>query len=152
MPQLIAEVEQPAAVVARQRLMIPAEVRDVVHQRVKPMLLRLCDIAASRVLDLAEIAGERDLLIVGDVLVVEDEDRVTIHPGLDCSCLVPRQGQPQIHPRDFADENRMDLANGESHRSQAPEHAREKGLCLQKRQKRYADVANLSCWPQPPPN
>jgi hypothetical protein len=77
--------------------------------------VRLCDVAAGRVLDLAEIAGEGDLLLVGDGLVVKDQDGVTVHPGLDRRDLVARQGLPQIHPRDLADENRMDLANGDSH-------------------------------------
>ena len=121
MPQLVAEVEQPAPVVARQRRMVPTEVRDIIHQRVQALFVRLGDVAAGRVLDFAEIAGEGDLLLVGDYLVVKDEDGIAVHPSLDRRDLVGRQGLPQIHSGDFADKNRMDLANGDSHRSQAPE-------------------------------
>src|SRR5438477_3406862 len=83
MPELVAQIEQPAPVVARQRPVVLAEVRDIVHQRVEPLLVRLRHIAARRILDLAEIAGEGDLLCVGDVLIVKHEDRIAVHPGLD---------------------------------------------------------------------
>src|ERR1051326_1416323 len=143
MPELVAQIEQPPPVVAGQRPVVLAEVRDIVHQGVKPLLVRLRHIAAGRILDLAEIAGERDLLLVGDVLIVKDEDGIAVHPGLDRRDVLAWQRPPQIHPRDLADKDRMDLANGDSHRLKLP--TRQTLLCPEKRQKRYADDANLSC-------
>ena len=143
MPELVAQIEQPAPVVARQRPIVLAEVRDIVHQGVEPLLVRLRHIAARRILDLAEIEGEGDLLCVGDVLIVKHEDRIAVHPGLDRRHLLARQRPPQIHSGDLADKHRMDLANGDSHRIKLP--TRQTLLCPEKRQKRYADVANLSC-------
>ena len=114
MPQLI---EQPAPVVAVQRLVVLIQVRHIVHQRVEPLLIWPCDTAAGRILDLAEIAGEGDLLVVGDVLVVEHQDRATIHPRLDRPDLVARRGRPQIDARYLADENGVHLANRDRHRT-----------------------------------
>ena len=45
--------------------------------------LRLGDVATLRALDLAEVLRERHLLVVGDVLVMEDQHRVAVHAGLD---------------------------------------------------------------------
>ena len=116
MPELVAEIEQPAAVVSRQGLLVLSEIGHVVHQRVEPLFVRLRDIAAGRVLDFAEIASERDLLRVGDVLAVEHEDGVAVHPGLDRRDLVLRHRPPQIDPGHLADKRRMDLADRNGHR------------------------------------
>ena len=116
MPELVAEIEQPAAVVARQRPVVLAEIGHVVHQRVEPLFVRLRDIAAGRVLDLAEIAREGDLLLVGDVLIVKHEDGVAVHPGLDRRDLVRGQRPTQIDPGHFADKHRMNLADRNGHR------------------------------------
>jgi hypothetical protein len=64
MPQAIAEVEQMDAAVRRQRLAVLAEVGNVVQPGREPRLLRLDDIAAARILALAEIQRERHLLFV----------------------------------------------------------------------------------------
>jgi hypothetical protein len=115
MPQLVAEVEQTAAIVARQRLVIVAEVRHVVDQRIEPLLLRPGHIAAGRVLDLTEIAAERDLLLVGNILAMKHQDRIAVHPGLDCHGFIGRESPAQIDPRDLADEDRMDLPDRDNH-------------------------------------
>ena len=47
------------------------------------LVLRLGDVAAARVLDVAEIAGERHLLLVGELLVVEHQHGMLVHAGLD---------------------------------------------------------------------
>ena len=116
MPQLIAEIEQPAAVVARHRLVVLAKVGHVVHQRVEPLFVILGDGAAGRVFDLAEIAGESDLLLVGDVLLVEDENRIAVHAFVDRRDFVARQRPAQIDARHFADKDRVDLADRNGHR------------------------------------
>ena len=56
------------------------------------VLIVLGNVAALRVFDLAEILRERHLLVVGDVLVMEHQHRVTVHAGLDRRSLLARQG------------------------------------------------------------
>ncbi len=70
---------------------------------------------ADRALDLAEIAAEGELLLVGDVLIVEHQHGIAVHPRLDRRRLVRREGLAQIDARDLADEHRMDLSNGDAH-------------------------------------
>ena len=82
-PQHVAEVEQALAAVAGQRLVVLAEVGDVVHAGRQALVLRLGDVAAARVLDRAEVERERHLLLVGQLLVAEDEHGVLVHAGLD---------------------------------------------------------------------
>src|SRR5260221_10189753 len=94
------------------------EIGNIVHQRIEPLFVRLGDVAAGRILDLAEIAGEGDLLLVGDVLVVKDQYRVAVHPGVDRRDIVARQRLPQINPRDLADKDRVTLTNGNGHQSE----------------------------------
>src|SRR3954462_10117525 len=117
MPELVAQVEQPAAVIASQRTMIRAQMRDIVHQWMKPLFVRLGDIAASGILDFTEVAAERDLLLVNNVLVVKDEDGITVHPGLDRLDIGARQRRSQIDPGHLADKNRVDLADSNRHRT-----------------------------------
>jgi hypothetical protein len=58
MPQAVAEIEQMGAVIARQRLAVPAEVGNVVEAGLESRILRLDDIAAARIFALAEIQRE----------------------------------------------------------------------------------------------
>jgi hypothetical protein len=118
MPELVAEIEQPPPIVAGKRPIVMPEVGNVVHQRIEPLFVRLGDVAAGGILDLAEIAGEGDLLLVGDILIVKDEHGVTIHPPVDCRDTVARQRLPQIDTRHLADKDRVDLTNGNSHRGE----------------------------------
>jgi len=83
MPELVAEIEHAAAVVARHHLVVLAEIGDVGDVEGQPALAVLHDMAADGALDLAEIAAEGELLLVGDRLVVEHQHGVAIHPRLD---------------------------------------------------------------------
>src|SRR5579872_860856 len=138
MPELVAEVEQPPAILAVERPMVLAEVRDVVHQVVEPPVIRPADKAASGILDLAEIAGKGDLLFVGNVLVMEDEHRVAVHPLIDRRDPLRGERLAQIQPAHLADKNRMNLADRNRH-PQRP--------ALKMTRKRYALVTLLSWRP-----
>ena len=54
---------------------------------------------------------ERHLLVVGDVLVAEDQHRVAVHAGLDRRDVRLAQRLAQIDAAHLAGENRMDLAD-----------------------------------------
>src|SRR6202035_2274583 len=95
--------------------------------------MRLGDMTAGRILDLAEVAGEADLLLVGDVLVVEHKDGVTVHPRLDRHDIAARQWRPQIDPRNLAGEDGVDLANRDGHRTNS-RYAPKPVLCPLRRQ------------------
>jgi hypothetical protein len=114
-PELVAEIEHAAAVVAGQRLVVLIEVGDVVHADRQPPLLRLGDVVAGGVLDLAEIARERHLLVVGQLLVVEDEDGVLVHAGLDGGDVLAAERLGEVSARDLADEDGMELADRDRH-------------------------------------
>src|ERR1700754_3092755 len=73
------------------RLAVLAEVGDVVEAGGEPRILRLDDIAAARILALAEIQRERHLLLIGDILAVEHQHGVFVHAGFDIGGLLGRQ-------------------------------------------------------------
>jgi len=104
------------AMILRQRHAVLAKVGDVVEARVEAKVFLLGDIAAARVLALAEIQRECHLLLVGDVLAVEDQHGVFVHAGLDLDRLVPGQGLAQIDARHLADEMLVKLADRNRHR------------------------------------
>jgi len=56
------------------------------------------------------------LLLVGDVLVVEDQHGVFVHAGLDLDRLVPGQGFAQIEAGHLAHEMLVKLADRHRHR------------------------------------
>src|SRR3954463_945427 len=115
MPQAVAEVEQMDAAVRLQRLAVLAEIGDVVQARREPRILRLDDVAAARILALAEIQRERHLLLVGDVLAVEHQHGVSVHAGLDIGGLLRRQRFSQVYAGDFADEMTVQLLDLDWH-------------------------------------
>jgi hypothetical protein len=81
-------------------------------------------VAAARVLEGAEVAAERHLLLVGQFLVAEDEHPVVVHPRLDGGHRVARERARDVDPRHLAHEDRMDLANGSAHRDENPARGR----------------------------
>src|SRR5882724_1904809 len=115
MPQAIAEIEQMNTAVARQRLAILAEVGNIVKAGTKPGILWLDDIAAARILALAEIQRERHLLLVGNVLLAEQQDGVFVHAGLDVGGLPRRQRLSQIDAGNFAKKMRVKLPDRDRH-------------------------------------
>ena len=65
--------------------------------------------------ELAEIAGERDLLIVGDVLVPKDQHGKSVHARLDRGDLLRDERPAAIDPLDFTNEHGVDLADRYGH-------------------------------------
>jgi hypothetical protein len=84
---------------------VAAEVGDVVHLLPEALVLGLGDVAAPRILQPPEVLAEDHLLLVGDLLVVEDEHRVAVHPRLDGRYLVARKGLDEIDSGYFAHEH-----------------------------------------------
>src|SRR6476660_3898221 len=115
MPQAIAEIEQMGAVILRQRLAVLAEVGDVVEAGCQPVVFLLGDGAAARMFALAEIQSERQLLLVGDVLVVKQQHGIFVHAGFDVGRFLRRQGLAQIDARNLAEEMRVKLPDRDRH-------------------------------------
>ena len=90
MPQPVAQPEQPPPIVARQDLVVLVEVGDVVHVHRQAALGTLCDVAG-RLLQRAEVAAERKLGVIGEVLVMEYQHTILIHSGRDCRGIGVRQ-------------------------------------------------------------
>src|SRR5882757_5890428 len=115
MPQAVAEIEQMNTAVARQRLANLVEVGNIVKAGTKPGILWLDDIASARILALAEIQRERHLLLVGNVLIAEQQDGISVHAGLDVGGLLRRQRLPQIDAGNFAKKMRVKLPDRDRH-------------------------------------
>src|SRR3979411_2151529 len=109
MPKAVAEIEQMSAVVARQRLAVLAEVGDIVEAGREPRILRLDDVAATRIFPFAEIKRESQLMIVGNVLISETQHRVVTHSVFDFGGLPRRQRLSQIDAGDLAEKMRVQL-------------------------------------------
>ena len=95
MPELVAEVEQVAAVVAREHAPLGVEVRDVGDIGAQP---HLCAGVIRVDLEWAEEPAERQLLFIGHRLLGEDEDTVEIESRFDLDkdfgCQNPREVDP----------------------------------------------------------
>src|SRR5208282_3004607 len=75
MPQPVTELEEPHAVFGRHDPAVLVEVGEIGDARAEPLLLVPADVTGGRIaLDLAEIASEGELLLIGDVLLAEHED------------------------------------------------------------------------------
>ena len=69
------------------------------------MVLALADVAGALVLfELAEVEREGDLLLVREVLVVEDEHGVRIHPSFDRRHVGAVDRSGDVQPRDLSRE------------------------------------------------
>src|SRR5262249_8404833 len=90
-----------------------------VHAHLETPVLRLADVAAARILERAEVPAERHLLLVGQLLVVEDEHRIAVHAGLDRRDLVARKRSGDVDTRYLAHEDGMDLPDRNTHRDRA---------------------------------
>src|SRR5213592_1454565 len=149
MPQAVAEIEQMGAVVARQRIAVLAEIGDVVQPGGEPVIFLLGHRAAARILTLAEIARKRQLLVVGDVLVAEQQHGVFIHAGFDILGLLRGQRLAQIDARDFTEKMRVKLPDRDSH-GVSPDRG-ERLAPLHWRKKLLPDIAmstRLGAWPR----
>ena len=103
------------AVILRQRFAVLAEIGDIVEAGRQARVLRLDDIAAAGIFALAEIERKRQLLLVGDVLVAEQQHRIFVHAGFDLGRFLSRQGFAQIDARNLAEKLRMKLPDRNRH-------------------------------------
>ena len=91
------------------------EVGDVGEGGGQAQLLRRAQARADRVLDLAQAAGEGELLRVVDLLVVEHQHGVPVHPGVDGRDVLGGQRLGHVDALDFGGEARADLAGADGH-------------------------------------
>ena len=118
MPELVAEVEQVAAVVARQHPSFGVEVGDVGDIGAQPHL----GAGVVRIdLERAEQPAEGELLLVGHRLLREDEDAVAVEGRLDLGKDFGRHRAGQVDAAHFGAESRV--KRGHLDRHVAP-HAR----------------------------
>jgi hypothetical protein len=97
-PQPIAERGHASLVVARQLAAIPVQIGDVGKGRGESQL-RIPDRRIGAFLQLTEVAREGELLLVGDILIGQDQHRVPVHGGIDRPDLVRRQQTAHIDAR-----------------------------------------------------
>ena len=80
------------------------------------MVLGLPDVPGRLVvLQRAKVEGEHDLLLVGEGLVVEDEDGVPVHARLDSRRLLAGEGARRVDARDEAGERVLQRPDRDSH-------------------------------------
>ena len=104
MPELIAEIEQVAAVVARQHPAFGVEVRDVGDIGAQPHL----GAGIVRIdLERAEQLAEGELLFVGHRLLGEDEDAVAVEGRFDLGKDAGRHRPREVDPAHFGAEGRV---------------------------------------------
>jgi hypothetical protein len=120
MPQTVAEGEQPPPVVAGEHLVVLVEIGHVGKGGGQTQSPRLAQARADRVLDLPQTAGEGELLLVVDRLVVEHEHRVPVHSGMDRRHLIRGQRLGHVDAFHFGGEARADLASDDGHWGDLP--------------------------------
>ena len=89
MPQAVADGEEPPAIVPCVRSVVLVEVGDVGEGGGQAVLVRRAQARADGVLDVAQAAGEGELLLVVELLVVEHQHRVPVHAGVDRRYVFP---------------------------------------------------------------
>jgi hypothetical protein len=79
-------------------LVVAIEVGDIGHFQFQAAVFGLGHLGARGYLQFAEIAAEGELGLVVEVLVVEDQDGVAVHAGLDGRDLLCGQRPGQVDP------------------------------------------------------
>jgi hypothetical protein len=116
MPQPVAELEEPHAVLGRHDPAVLVEVGEISDARSEPLVFALADMAGRCIaFELAEVAGEGDLLFVGDVLVAEDEHGVSVHAPLDRDDFFVAERLAAVYTRDLSCEDRMQRTDRYGH-------------------------------------
>ena len=114
-PQAVTDREESAAVVVRHYLLVLVEVGDVGEHGRQTVFVRLAQAITAGVLEFAESAAEGQVLLVGEILIVEDEHGMRIHRGVDGGHVLGRDGVAQIQAVDFGGEALTNLLGGERH-------------------------------------
>ena len=114
-PEAIAERVHAPAVVGFQDLAVLVEVRDV-GERLVPEAVLAEGAAPGLGVQLAvEALGERELLVVGERLIVEDQDGVLVHPRPDLGERLGIVDLAEVDRAHLGDEVRVELAEGQGH-------------------------------------
>jgi hypothetical protein len=116
MPQPVAQLEEPLAIVGRDDLAILVEVGEIGDSLTEAGFRRLAD-CAGPLLDLerTEIPREGDLLLIGDVLVVKNQHTVAIHRILDGDSVLAADRLGEVDARRLSSKDRMELPDGDRH-------------------------------------
>ncbi len=88
MPEPVADGKKPAPVVIGEGLVVLIQVRDVGEGGRQAVFVGRPQAGADGLLQLAEAAAEGKLLLVGEILVVEDQHRVFVHPPMNSGDLL----------------------------------------------------------------
>src|SRR5204863_633594 len=98
MPQPVAQLEEPYPILVGHDVAVLVEVGKIRDARPEPLVLAYSDMPRSVVVfELPEMAGERDLLLVGKVLVTKDQHGIFVHARLDRIHFARAQRLPAIH-------------------------------------------------------
>jgi len=62
------------------------------------------------------VASEGELLVIGNVLITEDENGILVHPCLDRGHLLRAEHAAAVDPGDLAGKDRMQRADRNGHR------------------------------------
>src|SRR5438046_4203713 len=119
-PQPVADREQSPPVVPREDVVVLVEVGHVGEGRRQPVLVGSAQAGADCVLELTEAPAEGELLLVGELLIVEDEHGVLVHPGMDRLDVGGGERPREVDTADFSGETGTDLASRDGHRRQPP--------------------------------
>ena len=108
MPQPVGQLEEPHAVVGGDDVAVFVEVREIGHAGAEPLLAARPHMPRRAVcLQFAEMAGEGELLVIGDRLLAEHQHGVTVHAVFDRRDLACVERVAAIDAGDLADEHRM---------------------------------------------
>ena len=103
MPQPVAQLEEPHPILVGHDVAVLVEVGKIRDPRAEPLVLASSDMPRRIVIfELPEMAGERDLLFVREVLVAKDQHGIFVHARLDHIDLACAERLPAIDARDLS--------------------------------------------------
>jgi hypothetical protein len=90
MPQPVAKLEEPNAILRGHDLAVAREIREIRDSSAEPFFLALADMPWGLIaLERAKLASERELLLVRQGLIANDQDGVPLHRGVNRLCPRP---------------------------------------------------------------
>jgi hypothetical protein len=113
--ELVAEREEPRAVVSLEHAVVLVEVRHVRERGGDPVAVGFAQTRIDRLLDRAQREGEGHLLLEGHRPAVEDEHRVAIHARVNGGRVLRRQRRGEVDAVDLAGEAGTDLSDRDGH-------------------------------------
>src|SRR5262249_21307409 len=104
MPEAVAEGEQPAAVLARQRLSAPGPGGHVDHALFQAGLVVPCGVVPLWGPHLSRNSWGSHLVVIADAPVARNTHSVAIHPSIDGRDVFLRHRRPQVQAGSLARE------------------------------------------------